>query len=108
MKFRIIRQKGGKSLVVLSFAITGTIGVANRMCVKQTNIPKEDNQKCSDLWKKDAEDLYNLVYCQRCLAEQYNQEFKAQTFGQRVNSSRYLTNSYRILLAPSYALKVPT
>jgi len=65
----------------------------------QTNIPKEDNQKCADLWKKDAVYLYNLVYCQRCLAEQYNQEFKAQAFGQRVSSSRYLTNSYRMLLA---------
>lgn len=65
----------------------------------QTNIPKKDDQKCADLWQKDAEYLYNLMYCQRCLAEQYNQEFKAQAFGQRVSSSRFLTNSYRMLLA---------
>lgn len=31
---------------------------------------------CADLWKKSSEELYNLLYCQRGLAEQYNQEFK--------------------------------
>ena len=53
---------------------------------------------CADLWKKSSEELYNLLYCQRGLAEQYNQEFKVQAFGKRVSSTRQTTNSYRMLL----------
>ena len=53
---------------------------------------------CADLWKKSSEELYNLLYCQRGLAEQYNQEFKVQPFGKRVSSTRQTTNSYRMLL----------
>lgn len=65
----------------------------------QTNIPHEDNGKCRNLWKLTSEQLYNMLYCQRGLAEQYNQEFKVQAFGSRVSSTRLLTNSFRMLLA---------
>ncbi len=43
--------------------------------------------------------LYEHLYCERCLAEKHNQEFKAQAFGARASSSRFLTNSYRMLLS---------
>lgn len=65
----------------------------------QTNIPDMNDGTCADLWKKSSEELYNLLYCQRGLAEQYNQEFKVQAFGKRVSSTRQTTNSYRMLLA---------
>ena len=65
----------------------------------QTNIPDMNDGTCADLWKKSSEELYNLLYCQRGLAEKYNQEFKVQAFGKRVSSTRQTTNSYRMLLA---------
>jgi len=61
--------------------------------------PDMNDGTCADLWKKSSEELYNLLYCQRGLAEQYNQEIKVQAFGKRVSSTRQTTNSYRMLLA---------
>jgi hypothetical protein len=66
----------------------------------QTNIPKEpDPKKKHGLWRYNAKKLYEILYCRRGLAEQYNQEFKVQAFGARTSSHRFLTNSYRMLLA---------
>lgn len=64
----------------------------------QTNIPRESDGRCGKLWRLTAHDLYDQVYCQRGMAEKYNQEFKAQAFGARASSTRFLTNSYRMLL----------
>lgn len=64
----------------------------------QTNIPRSRNQKCGNLWRKTSRELYEELYCERCLAEKHNQEFKAQAFGARASSSRFLTNSYRMIL----------
>lgn len=65
----------------------------------QTNIPREADGRCGNLWQLTAHALYDQVYCQRGMAEKYNQEFKAQAFGARASSTRFLTNSYRMLLA---------
>lgn len=46
-----------------------------------------------------ARELYENVYCDRGSAEKSNQEFKKQAFGSRSSSTRFLTNSYRMLLA---------
>ena len=64
----------------------------------QTNIPRKYDGRCGKLWLLTAEDLYEKVYCQRGLAEQYNQEFKIQAFGARASSSTFLTNSWRMIL----------
>lgn len=65
----------------------------------QTNIPRTPNKVAGRLAKYTAKELYEQVYCERGLAEQYNQEFKMQAFGARVSSSSMLTNSYRMILA---------
>ena len=64
----------------------------------QTNIPRTNNGKCGRLWRLTSEELYNKLYCERGLAEKYNQELKVQAFAKRVSSTRYLTNSYRMIL----------
>ena len=65
----------------------------------QTNIPRHNDGKCGNLWRKTSRELYEHLYCEHCLAEKHNQEFKAQAFGARASSSRFLTNSYRMLLS---------
>lgn len=65
----------------------------------QTNIPSESDGKCGKLWRLSARELYENVYCERGSAEKSNQEFKKQAFGARASSTRFLTNSYRMLLA---------
>lgn len=65
----------------------------------QTNIPKADDGKCGKLCRLTSRELYENVYCERSLAEQYNQEFKYQAMGARAGSTRFLTNSWRMLLA---------
>lgn len=70
----------------------------------QTNIPREADGRCGNLWRLTAHELYDHVYCQRGMAEKYNQEFKVQAFGARASSTRFLTNSYRMLLAAVYQL----
>lgn len=65
----------------------------------QTNIPRCRDDKSGNLWRKTSRELYEQLYCERCLAEKHNQEFKAQAFGARACSSRFLTNSYRMLLS---------
>ncbi len=64
----------------------------------QTNIPREKDKRCGKLWQYSARDLYESLYCNRGLAEQHNQSFKYQAFGARSSSTRFLTNSYRMLL----------
>lgn len=64
----------------------------------QTNIPKEYDKKCGNLWEKTAKDLYDSLYCQRGTDEQFNQEFKVQAHGARASAHRFITNSYRMLL----------
>lgn len=64
----------------------------------QTNIPKTNDGKCGRLWRLTSEELYNKLYCERGLAEKYNQELKVQAFAKRVSSTRFLTNSYRMIL----------
>lgn len=65
----------------------------------QTNIPNKSDEKCGKLWRLTARELYENVYCDRGSAEKSNQEFKKQAFGARSSSTRFLTNSYRMLLA---------
>lgn len=65
----------------------------------QTNIPRCRDEKCGNLWRKTTRELYEQLYCERGLTEQHNQEFKAQAFGARASSSRFLTNSYRMILS---------
>ncbi len=64
----------------------------------QTNIPKHRDGKCGQLWRLTSKELYEQVYCARGTDEKYNQEFKVQAFGARASSTRFLTNSYRMLL----------
>lgn len=64
----------------------------------QTNIPRQSDGRCGKLWRCSAYQLYTQLYCQRGTAEKYNQEFKVQAFGDRASSTRFLTNSYRMLL----------
>lgn len=65
----------------------------------QTNIPSESDGRCGKLWRLGAHELYAHLYCERGTMEKFNQEFKAQAFGSRASSSRFKTNSYRMLLA---------
>ena len=65
----------------------------------QTNIPRQHDGKCGKLWRMTAFDLYDQVYCERGTMEKFNQEFKKQAFGARASSTRFVTNSYRMLLA---------
>lgn len=64
----------------------------------QTNIPKISDGRCGRLWRLSARELYANVYCECGRAEKFNQEFKVQAFGARASSTRFLSNSYRMLL----------
>ena len=65
----------------------------------QTNIPRQNDGKCGKLWRMSAFEFYDQVYCERGTMEKFNQEFKKQAFGARASSTRFVTNSYRMLLA---------
>lgn len=67
----------------------------------QTNIPRAKEPKadaCGRLAQYSAQQLYDLLYCDRGNDERFNQEFKVQAYGARTSSTLFLTNSYRMLL----------